>query len=76
MSEDCRTFSVFDGSCISCYSGFRLDGNACVRAPEGEGEGCAEYDSDGNCLKCAVRRYLDDDNNCVQIDNLCAEFDY
>lgn len=47
-----------------------------MKAPEGEGEGCAEYDDNGNCLKCAVRRYLDDQGNCKQIDDLCAEFDY
>ena len=76
MSEDCRTFSPLDGSCRSCYSGFKLDGDICVKAPEGEGEGCAEYDADGNCLKCAVTRYLDSKNNCVQIDNLYPEFDY
>lgn len=26
-------------------------------------------------MKCAVRRYLED-NKCVQIDDLCANFDY
>ena len=62
-----------DGSCLSCYPGFRIDGRACVRAPEGDG--CAEFGQNGNCIKCAVRNYLEN-NQCKQIDDLCADFDY
>ena len=43
VSELCKTFDQLDGSCKTCYPGFKIEDDQCVQAPEGEGEGCAEY---------------------------------
>ena len=74
MSVDCNTFDELTGDCTSCYAGFDLSNGACLRSTSTSG--CLERDENGICTKCSFRSYLDDANECVSVDDQCADFNY
>ena len=74
VSVDCNTYDELTGLCTSCYAGFGLDNGICSKSTQSSG--CLERDQNGVCIRCSFRSYLSDANECVSVDDQCADFNY
>jgi hypothetical protein len=75
VSDQCQTFDPLDGSCLSCYAGYKLDvSRACVLTPGQQPSdlGCKSWNSAQNvCLACS-QRYFFNGSVCVPVSDQCA----
>ena len=75
VDDNCNTWDRFDGSCLTCYKGYSLNGAACVRdAVVGPTDlGCKTWDWDNQvCLACSARWVFNAAGVCVPVDDFCA----
>ena len=78
VDDNCNTWDRFDGSCLTCYKGYSLNGAACVRdAVVGPTDlGCKTWDWDNQvCLACSARWVFNAAGVCVPVDDFCSTFD-
>ena len=74
VDKDCRTYEEIDGKCTSCYGGYKLENGKCKK--DEEESSCLERDGEGVCTKCIYKHFLNSENECEQVDDYCADFDY
>jgi hypothetical protein len=74
----CKTSDVDTGACKSCYPGYEIQGNGCAKSILSSAiPNCNQIDSDtGKCKKCSSGYYFDKNDNCIQSDPSCLEFNY
>ena len=75
VSDQCKTFNLSNGDCLSCYDGWNLDDGECVLpggpvVPEDPVEGCIEYDANG-CKTCEYRRVRISASECRKVSDQC-----
>lgn len=70
VSDLCKSWSISNGKCVSCYSGYDVINGRCeVIDPF-----CTIKSADG-CVQCLNRYYLDVTLKCKTVDPLCKAYD-
>jgi hypothetical protein len=87
VSDTCNTFNSTTGSCLSCYSGYVMNGTVCIIS-EGNNTNpsnntnpldpnCKNFDQLSNmCLQCSYRFYLASNGVCAQVSDQCQTWNY
>ena len=77
VDSSCKTWDNLSGVCTSCYPGYSLSANSCVKSNnQNSGDSnCNQFDSNGNCVKCSTGFYFNINLVCTQIDTNCQSFD-
>lgn len=68
----CKTFDPKNGSCLSCYPAFTLNGARCLEDLyfSSQNPNCAEF-QDNKCIKCSSGFYFNKDQICTAFNPLC-----
>ena len=79
VDDQCKTWDLFDGVCLSCYKGYELNkkGECVWSAFNDEGPsdlGCKTWDWDNQiCLECSHRHVMTN-NGCKPVSDDCADY--
>lgn len=78
VSDNCRTWDEQTGACLSCYSGYVVDGAQCVRNPSpfvpAANSLCKTFENKV-CIACADRAFFNADGVCVAVSDFCNTWD-
>lgn len=67
----CKTFDQTTGACLTCYSGYVVQGTICVLGGATTLDvNCAAFNN-GVCVKCSNNYYLNSQGVCKQFNTLC-----
>lgn len=70
----CRTFDSSSGNCLSCYSGYVIQGASCVVVQEVSIAFCQTI-SNGFCQRCIQGYYTQTPLQCAPVSILCSTYD-
>ncbi len=87
VSDQCNTYNSVTGACLTCYSGYRLNGTACVLSNANNNTNnntspssdvnCRNFDRQSNrCIQCSYRFYVGSNGICVQVSDQCQTWSF
>lgn len=69
----CKTYNSVTGACLTCYSGYIVDGVTCIIDKNAESSNCAEYEND-ICIRCAERTFMNSMGLCEKVSEDCRTY--
>ena len=86
VSDYCNTYNSVTGACLTCYSGYTLNGTVCVLSKGNDNTNnntnpsdpnCQNFDRQSNrCVRCSYRFYLGSDGLCAQVSDQCQTWNF
>ena len=80
VSDECRTYDVASGKCLTCYHGYDLVEGSCTYSESNNAKptdgGCKTWDwANTKCTECSANWVADSNGLCVPVSDLCRTND-